>query len=291
LQSGLGCQVMRMPTSGPGHAEELARSAAAAGWPVVAAAGGDGTVHEVANGILQAGNSASALAVIPIGSANDYAYALGLGSKWWRQHDRPLERRPVDVGRIECSSGKKRFFVNGAGIGFNGAVTFESRSIRGLQGVALYSIALLRALWRHYRFPMIEVEIDGLVRRCPTLALSSSLGKREGNFLLAPQAKLDDGFFDYLQAGPIRWWEVLRYLPGMIFGKLPTDHPSLWLGRCRRMAIRAESPVFVHLDGELFSLPADQELNFQIDLLPCRLEIWGRFPAWAERESPSTVSV
>src|SRR2546427_11828619 len=75
------------PTEQPGHAEELALNAARAGFAIVGAAGGDGTVHEVANGLLRADGSNTALTVFPIGSANDYAYSLGLETDWWRQPD------------------------------------------------------------------------------------------------------------------------------------------------------------------------------------------------------------
>ena len=64
------------PTEGPGHAEQLALEAANSGHDVVAAAGGDGTVHEVANGILNSGREDVTLAVVPIGSANDFAFSL-----------------------------------------------------------------------------------------------------------------------------------------------------------------------------------------------------------------------
>src|SRR5205085_2805387 len=78
LRRVLGSRADFRATTGRGHAEELAFDAARAGFPVVAAAGGDGTVHEVANGLLRADRPDATLAVLPIGSANDYAHSLGL---------------------------------------------------------------------------------------------------------------------------------------------------------------------------------------------------------------------
>src|SRR5436305_38117 len=78
LMSRLAGRVVLASTDGPGHAETLAYQAALNGCAVVGAAGGDGTFHEVANGILRAANPACALACLPIGSANDYAFAVGL---------------------------------------------------------------------------------------------------------------------------------------------------------------------------------------------------------------------
>src|SRR5262249_28305985 len=76
LQHGFRARAGLRPTTAPGHAEELAFEAVKAGFAIVAAAGGDGTVHEVANGILRAGRSDVIFHVLPVGSANDYAYSL-----------------------------------------------------------------------------------------------------------------------------------------------------------------------------------------------------------------------
>ena len=274
----LTSKIVLKPTDRSGHAETLAFEAANAGCHIIGAAGGDGTVHEVANGILSSGKPDCALAVLPVGSANDYAYSLGLVSNWWCDESRAAVFRQVDVGLIETNTGAKRYFVNGAGIGLNGAVTLEARSIRGLQGVLLYSTAMLRALWKRYRYPDVITDLDGVRReRTPTLAFSAAIGKREGNFLLAPDAQVDDGLFDYLHAGPIKWWEVLRYLPAMIRGRLPDNHPALWRGRCREIRVQAEEDLIIHLDGEMFAVPGDGVRDVHITMLPGRLRIFGRF--------------
>jgi diacylglycerol kinase family enzyme len=273
LRRALGETAEFLPSGGAGHAEELAREAAEAGFALVGAAGGDGTVHEVANGILRAGRPETALAVFPTGSANDYAHSLGLAPGWWLQPKPDLFLRPVDVGVVRSSEGRQRHFVNGLGLGFNGAVTLESRRIRWLRGVPLYGLALLRALWRHFKHPRLQVAFDGQQREAPTLALTVALGRREGNFVLAPNALLDDGLFDYLHAGPISRWELVRHAPGMITGRLPQNHPRLWMGRCKRVTVVSETPLLVHTDGEFFCQPADEITSLEIDLLPGRLRV------------------
>jgi diacylglycerol kinase family enzyme len=275
LRHWLGSRAAFQATSGPGDAEELARRAASNGFAVVAAAGGDGTVHEVANGIVRAGRPNVQMAVYPVGSANDYAHSLGLDAEWWLRPDQASATRAVDVGLVRTPGGKQRYFVNGLGLGFNGAVTLESGRIHRLQGVFLYTAALLRALWFHYTFPQMTVKLDETVRQGRTLALSVAIGQREGNFLLAPRAQVDDGLFDYLQAGPIPRWELLRYVPGMITGRLPTDHPKLWMGRCRRVEVHAEVPLPVHLDGEMFCRPEDGVRDLEIEILPGALQVQG----------------
>src|SRR5262249_46062062 len=163
----------------PGHAEELARQAAEEGYAIVAAAGGDGTVHEVANGLLCAGRPDTTFGIIPVGSANDYAFSLGLGDG----QPAPAGVREVDVGVVRDARGRRRYFVCCLGLGFNGCVTVESRRIRRLRGLALYGLATLRALWYHYATPVMSLTLDGKETwQSPTLMLSLLIGRREGNF-------------------------------------------------------------------------------------------------------------
>jgi diacylglycerol kinase family enzyme len=262
-----------LPSQGSGHAEELARSAAQGGFQIVGAAGGDGTVNEVANGLLQAKRPDVTMAIYPIGSANDYAYSLNLGANWWLESARNRIRRPVDAGLVRLGDGKERYFVNGLGIGFNGAVTLESGKVRWLQGVPLYTFALLRALWLHYVFPRMTVQFDGQVRDAPTLALSVAIGQREGNFLLAPDAKVDDGFFDYLHASRLGALELLRYVPGMISGRLPVNHPALRIGKCRRVTLQSEAPLIAHVDGEMLCRPEERITRLEAVILPGALMV------------------
>src|ERR1700730_16967890 len=94
LRRAWGPRVEFQPTTHPGHAEELAQRAAHGGFAIVAAAGGDGTVHEVSNGLLRANKPDIEFAVIPIGSANDYAHSL----EWnFPERSGTNEVHPVDV--------------------------------------------------------------------------------------------------------------------------------------------------------------------------------------------------
>jgi diacylglycerol kinase family enzyme len=278
LRRVLGARADFRPTREPGQGEELALRAAAEGFATVAAAGGDGTVHEVANGLVRAARPGVALAVVPVGSANDYAYSLGLGAEWWLRPDPKIGRRHVDVG-VACAGMRSRYFVNGLGLGFNGAVTRESRRIKRLQGLALYGLALLRVLCFHYHRPVMTVEIDGQPGRTgPTLALSLALGRREGKFIVAPDAVLDDGLFDVIHAGDLSRLGAAALLPGLFRGKLP-PHPALWTGRCREVTVRAESPLIVHVDGEFLCLPEEGFRELKVSLLPGALEVFARLPA------------
>src|SRR5262249_18336689 len=156
---------------------------------------------------------------------------LGLNEGKGFGQDPAVRVRQVDVGLVRDAAGRERYFVNSLGLGLNGAVTLESRRIRRLQGLALYGLATLPALWYHSACPVMAFTIDGEAWQVPTLLLSVGLGRREGGFVLAPQAQLDDGLFDYLHVGTMSRLEVLRFLPRVASAGPPTDHPRVRIGR------------------------------------------------------------
>lgn len=257
------------PTEQPGHAEELAVKAVEQGFEIIAAAGGDGTVHEVANGILKTGNTTVAFALIPIGSANDYAFSL----QWACQQAGP--DKLVDIGLVR-GGGKERYFVNSLGLGFSCAVALDSRRIPWLQGVPLYGLAFLRSLLFRYQLLPMNVVLDHHVRVEPTLSITFALGRREGNLVVAPRAQLDDGSFDYLHVGALSRWRVLRYLPRLARGGELPEHPVIWQGKCRSARLHSDVPLDVHLDGEFFCTKTDGITELDIQIRPNGFRV--RFP-------------
>lgn len=312
LRDRLGPDAEFWETQGPGDAERLARELARDGVSRVYVGGGDGTVHEVANGLLTAGddragqapswradgisNSASwhggsavalpleptreslatgplpELIVVPIGSANDYAHSLRAEAR--AANRSPRQPRLVDVGSISTPSGQHRFFLVGVGVGLNGMVTEESRRIHHLQGVLLYGLATARALWKLDRAPEMAVQLNGGVPLVgPTMMLSVLLSQREGNFLLAPQARLGDGWFDVVHAALTSRWEALRLLPRIALRGLPLAYPGLTRSLCQRVRVSAPEPLVAHADGELFCVSTAGVTELEIGILPGRLQV------------------
>jgi diacylglycerol kinase (ATP) len=270
LRVGWGDRVDFWPTDRAGHAAELAAQAANASYRIVAAAGGDGTAHEVLNGLMTAGRPNVHFSIIPIGSANDYADGLGLD----HANGKPPAVRAVDVGRVRAPDGRLKYFGCNVGLGLNGFVTWEARRIHRLQGMALYGLATLRALVHHFRKPrMIFSMDDASPWESPTLFFSVLLGRREGGFVLAPRAQVDDGWLDYLHAADLSRWEVLRLLPRIALFGAPAEYPKVRQGRCRRVRVQSEIPLLLHTDGEFFCVPPDNVRDVEIDLLPGALTV------------------
>lgn len=261
------------PTVRAGEADELARRACAEGFAKVVAAGGDGTAHEVANGVLRSDRREVVFGVWPVGSANDFAFSLGMDTWWRRNAQNPLtETLAIDVGRVRAGD-RERFFVCNLGIGFNGMVTVESRKTKWLKGLPLYAWAFLKAMVKHFRTPTMTIRFDDREVTTPTLALSVLNGQREGNFPLRPNASLTDGLLDYMHATRLTRWHLVRYLPAMIRGKLPEKHRLLGLGRARRIEVKSEAPLCVHADGEFVCVPEDGVTEVEVDVLPARLKV------------------
>jgi len=260
------------PTTGPGAARELARAGVGEGFSGVVAMGGDGTVHETATGLLDSSRDEVPLIVCPAGSANDYAHSLsrefGDAARW------PRIAPPIDVGRVHGLSPEPAWFINSLGLGFSARVTLESRRIRWLRGTWLYGLAALRALVRHFQCHEWAVSIDGQpAERRPVLMLSLLIGRREGNFLLAPDARMADGQFDVAIAGRLRRWDIVRLLPALAFSGPPAGYRELTTGRCRSLEVSAPVPIAAHVDGEILARPEDDCRSARVELIPGRLRV------------------
>lgn len=268
ISKAFGDNVAFRPTQYSGHAVELAQQAAREGFAVVAAAGGDGTAHEVLNGLMRSGNPDTSFTIIPIGSANDYAYSLGLDQK------QPQPPRRVDVGIVRAPDGKQQYFGCCLGLGLNGCVTWESRQIRRLQGVFLYGLATIRAMIYHYRYPPMTLFIDDEPPwTTPTLLFTALIGKREGGFVMAPKAEVDDGLIDFVHAADLSRFEILQFLPRLALFGPPEQYPKVRQGRCRRVMVHSETPLIIHTDGEFFCLPRDGINEVTIEVMPAALRV------------------
>ncbi|CUS88833.1 lipid kinase, YegS/Rv2252/BmrU family, partial [Candidatus Kryptonium thompsonii] len=209
-------------TTAHGEAIQIARDTPA---ELVVAAGGDGTVNEIVNGILQS-NSEKLLGVIPIGSGNDFAKMLNLKPFKIKIAIESIKRRRIttsDVGIIrfidEFGNSGERFFINGVGVGFDAVVANESRKIKHLRGILLYLLALLKSL-KDYETPEMEVYIDGKKIKEKIFLVAVGNGKSAGGgFLLTPDAKINDALLDVCLVSDLSILRVLQVLPTVLKGK------------------------------------------------------------------------
>ena len=270
-------------TKAPGEATSLARRARLDGYEIIAAAGGDGTIHEVVNGLALTtpeDETVRGLAVLPAGSGNDFADVVGAE----REFDaavhaiRQGNTRSVDLGLVEAFDGRntyRRYFDNNLGIGFEAQVTVESRKIKRLRGFAIYLWAALRAL-RAYDQPRFEIgwtDGDGKTHEVAKPMLLISIGntcRTGGAFYLTPDAVMDDGLLDLAYADALSQLGILNLLPRAMTTTGLYSQKTVHFSRLRSACIAAEQPVPVHTDGEILSRGIEK---LSVTVQPSRLQV------------------
>lgn len=256
----------------PGHLESDVLKFARAGGTRVVVAGGDGSVHEAANGILRSGEDVT-LSVIPSGTGNDFAKAAGI-TLAWRDATALLADNVMGNAasrRIDAGSMNGRYFVNGAGLGFDAKVTALARSIRWPVGDIVYLFAIFRAFAGGIATPAVTIRTDdgSTVWDGPLTLASVSNGPFVGGmFHIAPMAQHDDGHMDLLIAAPVSRRRIVRLLPKLIEGKHLgeaeiTHHPV------DAITIECETDIVSHLDGEV----QEPVRRFSIEVMPAVLRL------------------
>lgn len=240
-------------TTARGEATELGRRFAAGGARLVIAVGGDGTVNEVVNGLLAAGEDrATTLGIVSAGRGTDFVRNLGLPTSVDAAVERAVRGSThlVDVGRATFADGSSRLFVNAAGLGFDAAVADRAAKSHLPGSTMPYIRGVLGALV-NYRNVEVEIEVDGASltgRTC--LALVANGEKLGGGMKLAPGAALDDGLLDLAIVGDIGKFDLLRNFPGIYRGR-HVDHPKFSQRPARSVTVTTAKPTRVQLDGEV----------------------------------------
>ncbi len=234
-------------SGGPDEPERLARAAAEAGTEVVAAVGGDGLVGMVANGLL---GTNAALAVIPLGSGNDFARMLGVRdiTHAIRSLSRP-RYQAIDVGRIESEDGR-RAYVCVAGAGFDSEVNEVANTIRRLRGKPKYAAAVLRTLAR-FQPAGFRIDVDG-ERAFDGEAMMVAVGNARsygGGMNICPDASLTDGSLDGCVVTALSRPAFVRAFP-KVFKGTHVSHPAVRMLRGTTMAVEADRPFLVYADGD-----------------------------------------
>ena len=261
-------------TERPGHASELAATAARAGFAPIVVAGGDGTVGEVVNGLAHAAGSLdrplAAVGILPLGTANDIVDTLKLPRdlRAMTQVIAQGHSRLMDIGQVN-----DRLFVNNAAIGLEPYVGTIQQKIRRVHGTLRYLLAALRGIIDCPQWNM-QLEWEGGQHNGPVTLVAIGNGPRSGGlFYMAPHADPFDGRLTFVYGFQPTRRQLLRALPRTMrpgvgsyveMGGIHELHTS-WL------RIRTERPAPAHVDGELF-LTSAEPLEYRI--LAARLPVF-----------------
>jgi len=247
-----GCPIR--VTSRPGEAEALARRAVEEGFARIVAAGGDGTVNQVANGL--AGSNA-ALGLLPFGTVNVFAMELGL----------PLFNLKLcwdiingaNMHLVDLPSANGKYFVQLGGVGLDAQVVKEtSLALKRSFGPLSYLISAAQIAARQP--PKLFIESDDSSVREGSFVLIGNGRLYGGPFPFFKQAVMDDGLFDVVVFKRLGYLEIIKYLQDVVFSS-EIRVPEVEYFQTRSLRVTSEQDVPLELDGEL---AGNCPVNFQI---------------------------
>jgi YegS/Rv2252/BmrU family lipid kinase len=257
----LGCRVEVRETVAPGDAEAWARDSAAAGYDLVVAAGGDGTIREVINGLV--GNpEAPPLAILPLGTANVLAVEIGLSSDPTAVADTIAAgaSRPICLGRIRGQNDSGTVFTAMAGVGFDAhVVAGVNLGLKRLLGKGAYVAEALQQLGT-FRFPRYRLVADGHVYEAASVIVAN--GRHyAGRYVCAPAAAIAEPMLHVCLFDSGGRFAVLRYMAALQTGRLAA-RPDYRIVPARHVTISAPTGEPVQADGDIVA-----HLPVEIDVL------------------------
>lgn len=244
-----------------GHGFELAQKAVQEGYDIVVAVGGDGSINEVAPALM---NTPVALGIIPAGSGNGLAMHLGYGREIGKAVTKlnTAVEKTIDVGMLN-----QRHFINVAGIGFDGLV---SNMMKGSpkRGFLPYFFKSVEA-GLTYAPVECRIELDDRVITEKCFAIAVANGPMYGyNVQIAPDARLDDGFFEVVLLKDAPRWQYFAAVPATLQGKIYQENFVEHFSS-QKVVVSAEKKLFVHVDGEGFTV--DEPLHFSMKPLTLKI--------------------
>jgi diacylglycerol kinase (ATP) len=267
-----GLHIDVIASTGPGHAVQLAREAYAQGYRKFLAVGGDGTAHEIINGVLAKNPAAQriALGFLPLGTGNSFLRDFtDKGAEASLDALLANRTRPVDLIRLAHASGEIYSF-NILSLGFTadvGVLTNRAFKALGHLGYLLGVLVRLAQLKRRAFVLRSDQETEWDTRRSLFLTFSNSK-YTGGTMLIAPHADPCDGLIEFVRWGPIGRVGLLRMLPRLYDGT-HISHPLASRKAVRHVEFRIPVPVDVLIDGETFSLECKS-----LDILPSAVDIY-----------------
>ncbi len=265
----LGYDFEMVMTEGPGHGVVLAREAVAQGFDPIVAAGGDGAISEVVNGLVEGDRAQATLGIIPLGSANDYAYQLGIPTDDLEAACRLLVEarhvRQLDLGRANAY-----IFMNDFIVGLGAIANMEAAKIQRIHGETRYILGALRAILKA-RWPRVGFEWDGgRLEKRAILMSYISIGYRTGGvYFFSPFAQQDDGLLDFLVADARSRIQVLRLLPSTMKGT-HIHAAGVIYHQCTWVKMESDDPLPMLVDGEI---KEDGAYEVEVRVLPQAIRV------------------
>jgi YegS/Rv2252/BmrU family lipid kinase len=261
----------------PTHAIELARQAAEEGYDMVIAMGGDGTAHEVMNGLMQVpAEKRPIMGVVPIGSGNDFAYSIGMSQKSDHALAHALKAenvKAVDIGMMTDEHGRKEYFDNTLGIGFDAVVTIRSHKLPIVKGFLMYLTAVIQTIILNHDPAVVHIETEKEKWDDTMLMFTLCNGPREGGgFMLSPKSNNQDGLMEFVAVKKVSRFTMFRLVPEFMNGT-HMRFPQVQMGEFKKLSLVSDRPLYIHADGEIFTSFGSNLHKVSFEILPQALKV------------------
>ncbi|HPU95915.1 MAG TPA: diacylglycerol kinase family lipid kinase [Bacillota bacterium] len=267
----LGLSFDLQVTQKQGHAVELARQARLDGVDLVIAAGGDGTYHEVMNGLTEGGKlpcPATAMGVVTTGSGCDFPRSINMPRDDWKaaaQVIRQGKLKQVDIVKATYigpyGAMESKAFINASNAGLTSETILSAESFKILGGKAGYLLAGIKTLLA-YKNREIRLVVDGeeAFRGKATMVTVGNGTYCGGGIMFTPSADPFDGMIDAVVIGDLNIWEVLKEIPRIYSGG-HLANPKVKAYRGKTMRLESKLPLYAEMDGEMpGTLPVEYEV-------------------------------
>lgn len=260
----------------PTHATQLAIQAADEGYETVVSIGGDGTTHEIINGLMMIpAERRPRLGVVPVGTGNDFAHSVGVPIRPEIAMRQVFSGTPkkVDLAVVVDEHGRQEYWDNTFGIGFDATVTLRSRRVPVLRGFFVYLVSVIQTIVLNYDAAHLKVQTDNESWEDDILMLVMCNGPREGGgFHVAPEAVNNDGHLDYAGIMKVSRLMMFRLIPEVMKGT-HGRFKQVRMNRFRQMKVESDRPLFIHIDGEIYAGFGSNVRQLSIEILPGALEV------------------
>lgn len=248
-------------TTGAEDAKRFAQEAVSNGIKWVISCGGDGTLHEIVNGIAKVPDVT--LSILPCGRGNDLATALKIPRKPQPAIQTLLTGTPkqIDLGYVRSENGTERYFTTITTCGYDTEVSRRAAArTTPFSGTASYVYAAIATL-SQYKCPSVRIEGDfGIYEGTILLAATGSTSSYGGGFKIVPNAQYDDGVFDVCIIREVASSTVLLLMVTLFWGG-HLFHPAVNIHQTRSLKIQTDPPVTLYADGEpMCETPATIEI-------------------------------
>jgi YegS/Rv2252/BmrU family lipid kinase len=260
-------------TEGTGHGMELAKEAVESGYKLVVAVGGDGTVNEVLNGIIDKdGKSKATLGIICTGTGRDSIRSLNIPDDLGKACKLLTERNciNIDLGRAEYISGgrkNQRYYINTAGLGFPASVAARTKSLKRMGGTIPFLLAFA-TVFAAYKAKDIVINIDGQIQQERNLLIAVNNGRYFGGGMkITPDADPCDGLLDVVTIRDVNKLRLLYNFPRLYRGTHIT-HPKVDIYKAKSVDVKTSEKLLLQLDGEVVG---EAPANFRV--IPSALRV------------------